>query len=81
MGWIFSKLASLFTFCANFCQKLSGPTRSSNKREENKDRLKSLLSQDILAADEQKELTELVSQFEGDVIFLDTPVHSAKEEL
>lgn len=58
------------------------PTPDVIKKPDNKTRLRYLLSRSDLAADEQDELATLVSGLEGDVIFLDPPVHpAAKEEL
>jgi len=93
MKTIMKKLASFFRSIAEFLDGFSKPAHPidppAHKPEPVKAptaakqmRLRTLLSRDDLAADEQKELADLISQFDGDVIFLDSPVHAtAKEEL
>ncbi len=90
MKKIFSKLAKIFRSIADFLDGFSRPAHPITppahapvpELTDKQTRLRTLLSRDDLAVDEQKELAELVSQFDGEVIFLDSPVHAiAKEEL
>ena len=77
-------LARIFKSIYLFFERRSGAERTPAPLPKNdkKTRLRYLLSQSDLAADEQKELAGLVSQMEGDVIFLDPPVQpAAKEDL
>jgi hypothetical protein len=88
---ILLKLALFFRRIAEFlegCTKPAHPIPSTPPHVPVKEiidkqmRLRTLLSKNDLAADEQKELADLVSQFDGEIIFLDSPVHAtAKEEL
>lgn len=73
----------LHLFFEGFCKPAHPiPIPEVMKKNDNKTRLRYLLSRSDLAADEQEELAVLVSGLEGDVIFLDPPVHpAAKEEL
>jgi len=87
MKKILSKIALFFRCIADFLDGSTKPAHplpspvidpSDNKRM----RLRTLLSRADLAADEQEELSKLVSGLEGDIVFLDPPLHpAAKEEL
>lgn len=81
MKRILSGIASFFRQLADL---LDGGAKPAQPRKiiDKRMRLRTLLSRDDLAVDEQRELADLVSQFEGNVIFLDSPVHAtAKEDL
>lgn len=70
-------LSSLFKRLHLFFERHgSVPPNESEKKL----RLRQLLSRGDLAADEKKELSVLVSEMEGDVIFLDPPLQSAAKE-
>lgn len=80
MKRIFRFLARIFGSWAKYFDAKAAP--QLKKQDPKKLRLRVLLSRSDLADDEQKELADLVAQFEGDVIYLDSPVHaSAKEDL
>jgi hypothetical protein len=75
MRTIFSLLARFFLSLASFFQGMAEPAHPfppKSMAENKKDRLNSLLAKDELSAEEQKELSCLVAEFEGGVIFLNS---------
>jgi len=81
MKLFFGWLARIFNALGKICEGFAKPAHPLPSTLDKAARLKELLAKPSLADDERKELAGLVMQFEGEVIFLDSPTSSAKEEL
>jgi hypothetical protein len=73
--WFFGMLAKICFSFAAFCDGLAKPAHPfplNKSPEYKKEKLSMLLAKDELSEEEQKELSCLVSEFEGGVLFLDS---------
>ena len=86
MNKLLGILAGFFRRLSDICEGMRKPAYPialdiQDAISRRKARLRDLLSHEELAEAERKELAELAAQFEGEVIFLDEPIHTAKEGL
>ena len=84
MNKLFDLLSRFFRRIADFFEGMKSRPKEKLPNLSNVSttiRLQALLAKDSLTEEETKELAELASKFEGDVIVLNSPIHAATEGL